>query len=105
MRTLVFVVALLLPVFGGWGPWPPAAGAQEADIARLPEGPGRETVFYTCAACHSIRLVAQQRMDRVDWDETLHYMVEEQDMPEPDAEDRKILLDYLVKYLGRDVAR
>jgi cytochrome c len=62
-------------------------------------------VFAYCGACHSLRLVLQQRLSRDTWDDTLVYMVEEQAMPEIDPPDRKLVLDYLGKYLGRDVPR
>ena len=69
--------------------------ARRPDYRRLPPGPGREEVFYTCTACHSIMLVRQQRLRRDVWDETLDWMVEEQDMPELDPDQRKVTLDYL----------
>ncbi|MBF0162662.1 MAG: hypothetical protein HQL88_10295, partial [Magnetococcales bacterium] len=43
----------------------------------LPEGAGREEVFYTCGACHSLMLVQQQRLSRAVWAETLAWMVTE----------------------------
>ncbi len=106
LAALVVVTVALSPLApAGWGVLAPAAHAQQPDFVNLPKGPGQETVFYTCSACHSIRLVTQQRLTRGDWDEVLHYMVDDHEMPEPDAEDRKILLDFLGKYLGRDVPR
>ncbi len=75
-------------------------GVDTEDYAGLPPGPGREEVFYNCQACHSLMLVLQQRLSREDWDETLVWMVEEQDMPQPDPEERKIILDYLGTYLS-----
>ncbi len=61
----------------------------------LPPGRGREAVFYTCSACHSILLVVQQRLSRDVWDETLDYMVKEQAMPEMEPDERAVILDYL----------
>ncbi len=60
---------------------------------------------YACSPCHSIRLVVQQRLDRESWDETLTWMVEEQDMPELEAEDRALILDYLSTHLWREAPR
>jgi cytochrome c len=94
----------LLLALGGWG-LAPAAIAAEDDFGGLPKGPGQEDVYAICAACHSIKLVLQQRLSRADWDEALDYMVAEQAMEKLDAEDRKIVLDYLGKYLGRDAPR
>ena len=70
--------------------------AQEQDWQGLPTGPGREEVFYSCNACHSLKLVTQQGMSRERWDETLEWMVEEQGMAEiEDALMRDRILDYL----------
>jgi cytochrome c len=68
---------------------------EEPEMALLPEGKGREEVFYLCSACHSIRTVVQQRLSRDVWDETLDYMVEEQGMPVLEEEERVLILEYL----------
>lgn len=67
----------------------------------LPPGPGREEVYYTCNACHSLALVRQQGMSRSRWDEMLDWMVEEQGMSEfKTADIRSTVLDYLAKHFG-----
>lgn len=83
----------------------PAQGQEDKLLARLPEGPGREETFYLCNACHSIRLVTQQRMTRKGWDKTLVWMVEEQGMPELESDERALILDYLDTHFDRDVPR
>lgn len=84
----------------------PAALAQnDAALAAMPDRPGKEEVFYTCHACHSIRLVTQQRLSRERWDHLLDWMVEEQGMAELEAEDRLLILDYLATTYGPDVPR
>ena len=65
------------------------------DWGGLPAGPGRENIFYICAACHSLAIVLQQRLTRDSWEETLVWMAEEQGMPEPEPEELTIILDYL----------
>ena len=67
----------------------------EAILASLPEGPGKEETFYLCHSCHSFFLVRQQRLSRPHWDELLDWMVEEQGMPEIEGEERDLILDYL----------
>ncbi|MEE9301426.1 MAG: hypothetical protein V3V17_09935 [Alphaproteobacteria bacterium] len=47
----------------------------------------------------------QQRLSRDVWDETLDWMVEEQDMPELDPEARELILDYLGTYLSDKTPR
>lgn len=73
----------------------------QQDWQDLPPGPGREEVFYTCNACHSLMLVTQQGMNRDRWDETLEWMVEEQGMNEiENAATRNLILDYLSTHFG-----
>ncbi len=73
----------------------------EQDWQGLPPGPGREEVFYSCNACHSLMLVTQQGMSRARWDETLEWMVEEQGMTEiADTGTRDLILDYLTTHFG-----
>ena len=75
--------------------------APQQDWQDLPPGPGREEVFYTCNACHSLMLVTQQGMNRDRWDETLEWMVEEQGMSEiEDLTTRNLILDYLSTHFG-----
>lgn len=61
----------------------------------FPAGPGREDTFYACTACHAFRLVAQQGMNRRQWDDSLHWMTERHGMPPLEGNDRKAVLDYL----------
>lgn len=70
----------------------------------LPPGKGREEVFYSCQACHSLAIVKQQGLSREWWDDTLTWMVEEQNMAELDEEDRALVLDYLATHYGPDSA-
>jgi hypothetical protein len=63
----------------------------------LPDFKGREETFGYCIGCHSFRVVGRQGMDRARWDATLHWMTEKHNMPAPDDETRKILLDYLAQ--------
>jgi cytochrome c len=77
-----------------------SAPAQEEDFEGLPPGPGREEVFYLCAACHSLKLVTQQGLPRDRWDELLVWMIEKQGMPQVDGKERDLVLDYLAAHYG-----
>jgi hypothetical protein len=72
------------------------------DFGGLPEAEGRDLVAVVCDGCHSIKLVTQQGLDRDSWAETLEEMVDEQGMPEMDAESYATVLDYLSEHLGPD---
>lgn len=81
--------------------WPgPAQALQDDEYLGLPGAPGREEVVAYCAACHSLKLVVQQGLDRERWDELLVWMVKEHGMPELDPSDRKLVLDYLAEHVG-----
>lgn len=76
--------------------WPASAQAEETPES-IPDFPGREETFAYCIGCHSMKVVGRQGMDRVRWDATLTWMSEKHNMPVPDADTRKLLLDYLDK--------
>lgn len=71
----------------------------EDEFEGLPPGPGQEETFYACSPCHSIRLVTQQGLTREAWDETIVWMVEEQEMEPLEADERKLILDYLADHI------
>lgn len=87
--TCMLVLALTLPA---------SAGAVEDSPEMLPEGPGRDEVFYGCSACHSIKLVQQQGLTRAGWNDLIDWMVEKQDMEKPDEETSVAMLDYLEQH-------
>lgn len=64
----------------------------------MPEGEGRETVFYMCSACHSMAIVTQQGLSRKRWADVLDWMVDEQGMAELDDVTRNEILDYLAAH-------
>ncbi len=72
----------------------------EHDWQGLPPGEGRAAVFQLCSACHSLAIVKQQGLSRDSWQETLEWMVEEQDMPEQNETELNRILDYLDEHYG-----
>lgn len=95
MRTLAVVLGLLALA----GPLR-AAGEAGDPLEHFPEGPNRELVAHFCSACHSGRLVANQRMSRQRWDEALNWMTERHGMPPLEGEYRDLFLDYLAEAFG-----
>jgi hypothetical protein len=76
------------------------APAAAEDFGGLPEGEGRELVYYACTGCHSLMIIQQQKFSRRVWTEVLEWMVEAQGMAELPPEDEAIVLDYLVAHYG-----
>ena len=71
------------------------AVSDESEFGVLFVAEGVEETFDYCNTCHSVRLVAQQGLDRDDWIELLEWMVDEQAMAEIEEPDLSIVLDYL----------
>ncbi|MGQ0675136.1 MAG: cytochrome C-552 [Rhodospirillales bacterium] len=71
---------------------PPAPEEKPED---LPDGKGREETFYACVACHGSAIIRQQGMTRDLWDQTLTWMTEKHGMAPPDADERKLIVEYL----------
>ena len=71
------------------------AASDEPEFGVLVVADGVEETFDYCDTCHSVRLVAQQGLDREDWIELLEWMVEEQSMAEIEEPDLSVVLDYL----------
>ncbi len=109
MRLLSAVIVTVL-LIGGWGHVSPAADLSTptpadaaADFEGLPPGPGREAVYFTCSACHSLKQFTQQRMDREDWDQAISRMVHDNKMAAPRPWARTLMLAYLSSHFGVDV--
>ena len=48
--------------------------AEAAEIAALPDGPGKAIVTERCLLCHGAGLIAQQRKDAAGWGRTVTQM-------------------------------
>lgn len=91
---------------------PPETGGSDAaevvteapaeDFGQLVVAEGVETTYYSCTACHSEMIVAQQGKTRKGWDELLEWMVEEQGMSELPEDEENQILDYLAEHYGTD---
>lgn len=68
----------------------------------MPPGKGREEAFYMCSPCHSLKMVTQQGLSARRWNEVMDWMVEEQEMPALEPEDRTLIVEYLAKFYGED---
>jgi cytochrome c5 len=66
----------------------------------LPEGRHRDLVKANCTVCHSPALIMQQRLTRADWDKTITWMQEKQNLGKLEPQVRRAILDYLVAQYG-----
>ena len=93
----------------GWlvvalGMWVVPAAAQEPtpliDAASgLVVAPGWEVVRAQCSACHSTKLIAQNRATRKGWLDTIRWMQATQKLWHLGANE-PLILDYLARYYG-----
>jgi len=104
MLKALMVASLLLAALVLWsGKLPPNGALAQAPqfVPRdenpedFPPGPGRDDTFYACVACHGFKLVAQQGMNRRQWEDSLQLMVNKHGMPPLTDKERKVVLDYL----------
>ncbi len=61
----------------------------------FPAGEGRDDAFYACTACHGFKLVAQQGMNRRQWEESIDLMVKRHNMPPLPPKEQETVLNYL----------
>jgi len=66
-----------------------------SDPADYPDAPGREETVIFCGACHSFRIVASQGMTRLQWDDSLKWMVQRHNMPQLEKDELDVILGYL----------
>lgn len=81
---------------------PPSDDDEEYEFGVLFDAPGVEATYYTCAGCHSEMIVAQQGLNRDEWEELLEWMVEEQGMSEIEEPELTEILDYLAAHYNED---
>lgn len=78
------------------------AVALNPEFDNLPDTPGVENTYYTCAACHSTAIIKQQRISDARWDYLWKWMVEDQGMAEPDEETKLEIMSYLKKHFSSE---
>jgi len=72
------------------------------DASGFVEAPGRELVIAHCTACHSGKLVQQNRATRHGWRELIGWMQKKQGLWVLTPAVESSLLDYLATYYGPD---
>ncbi len=92
-----FVPAPLPPPLPALGP---ARAAEVEDPSVLPVGPGQEVTFYGCVACHNTAVIRRSRPTRGQWDGLMDRMVERHGMNPLEADERRVIVDYLAQHFG-----
>jgi hypothetical protein len=99
MRSAVaaasFVLAALVLIMATALAQAPQFAPRDENPEDYPAGPGRDDTFYACTACHGFKLVAQQGMNRRQWEESLQLMIDKHGMPPLPAKERDVVLNYL----------
>lgn len=78
----------------------PAAAAEVEDVSALPAGPGQEETFHGCIACHGTAIIRRSRFTRDEWNGLMDWMVERHGMNPLEAEERRVIVDYLARHFG-----
>lgn len=81
---------------------PEAEVELDPELGNLPVGPGAEETYYQCIACHSTAIIRQQSLTDERWDYLWTWMVEEQNMYEPDDETKDLILTYLKTHFSSE---
>ena len=76
------------------------ANAETDPQSGLLVDPGWELVRNNCIACHSLKLVTQNRGDREHWLALIRWMQETQNLWQFDSATEAGILDYLAKNYG-----
>jgi hypothetical protein len=92
-RNRAALPALLVGLSIGW-----MAGRAPAQGTPLPQGKNVEIVVGRCIICHSLEMVAMQRLDRERWEAVVDRMIDYGAPISP--QDKQTILDYLATHLG-----
>lgn len=75
----------------------PSQAQDDADLAAMPDGEGKDFVYLVCADCHSMDHVLQKRYARAGWRAALKRMTLDFGMAELEPDETALVLDYLTK--------
>jgi virginiamycin B lyase len=82
--------------------WPRRIPEEQATMASLPEGRGKEIIQARCVSCHEGTRIAANRVDRASWRTTVEEMRAEMknaNLPDLTDQDAAALIDYLATNL------
>ncbi len=79
--------------------WLPSAEAL-AVFDFLPEDTGKFEVISRCSRCHSLQVVANQKLSSDQWDQLISWMQQKQNLEAIPAQERKVIVEYLGKHFS-----
>jgi len=82
--------------------WPRRIPEEQATMASLPEGRGKEIIQARCVSCHEGTRIAANRVDRASWRTTVEEMradMKNANLPDLTDQDAATLIDYLATNL------
>ena len=71
------------------------------DASNFAPGEGRALVVANCTACHSDKLVTQNRSDSQGWRELIYWMQKKQGLWPLDPQTEDVIVGYLAMHYGR----
>ncbi|MGH6784955.1 MAG: hypothetical protein ACREBP_10070, partial [Sphingomicrobium sp.] len=67
----------------------PAFTPRDESPEEFPTGAGRDETFYACTACHGFKIIAQQGLNRRQWEDSIDWMTKRHNMPPLEANERR----------------
>lgn len=77
----------------------------DPDYAAMIEGDGKDFAFLVCSDCHAMQHVLQKRYSRRGWQDAMKRMTDDFGMAELEAEERRLIVDYLDRHYGTGSGR
>lgn len=74
-----------------------AQAEDDADLAAMPDGDGKDFVYLVCADCHSMTHVLQKKYSRAGWRAAVKRMTVDFGMAALDRDETALVLDYLTQ--------
>ncbi len=98
MRRLILALGLFAGMATAQDLATVTAAAEDPSV--MPDGEGRDEVFYGCTACHSSAVIRRSRLSRAQWERLMDWMAERHGMPPLEGQDRAMMVDYLARNFG-----
>lgn len=97
MKAILLALALGAGLAGPAGAQAQGFTPREESPEQWPAGQGRDETFHMCTACHATGIITRAGQTREGWDDLVSQMVTRHNMADPDADFRRLLVDYLAK--------